>query len=133
MKNYSTFFLCLGVFLGLFSCETKKSFTHNYYPVDSLIQAQIEFLKESKAILTKKAEVNGTEETSTFAPKDSAAWAHELDIFAELNAMNSPVNVGNYTIENGLKDSTSNLSVRLITGKSKLPIVYVKIFYLETV
>ena len=32
-----------------------------------------------------------------------------------------------------MRDSTSNLSVQLITGKASLPIVYVKIFYLETV
>jgi len=103
-----------------------------YYPMDSLIQAQIQFLTESKALLTKKAEINGAEETSTFEPKDSSAWAHELDIFAELNAINSPVNKGNYRVESGVRDSTSNLSVQLIIGKASLPIVYVKIFYLET-
>src|SRR5688572_976106 len=101
------------------------------YPVDSLIQAQIEFLTESNALLTKKAEINGAEEASSFVPKDSAAWAHELDIFAELNAINSPVNAGKYTVESGVRDSTSNLSIQLISGKPSLPIVYVKIFYLE--
>jgi len=131
MKKYVTLFLSLIIILVLCSCDSKKSKTSTYYPVDSLIQAQIEFLTESKALLTKKAEINGAEEASTFAPKDSSAWAHELDIFAELNAINSPVNAGNYTVESGVRDSTSNLSIQLITGKPSLPIVYVKIFYLD--
>lgn len=133
MKKLVPLFLCMGLFFVLFSCETKNSRTSSYYPIDSLINEQIKFLSESKALLTKKAEINGTEETSTFAPKDSSAWAHELDIFAELNAINSPVNAGNYQVESGVRDSTSNLSIQLITAKSALPIVYVKVFYLETV
>ena len=131
MKKHITLFLYLSLIIILFSCETKNSRTNNYYPVDSLIQSQIQFLTESKARLTKKAEINGAEETTTFLPKDSSAWAHELDIFAELNAINSPVNAGNYTVENGVRDSTSNLSIHLITAKAALPIVYVKIFYLD--
>lgn len=131
MKKHLALFLTLSIFFILFSCETKKSRTNNYYPIDSLIQSQIQFLTESKSLLTKKAEINGEEETSTFLPKDSSAWAHELDIFAELNAINSPVNAGNYTVENDVRDSTSNLSIHLITAKSALPIVYVKIFYLQ--
>src|SRR5687768_16586460 len=131
MKKYVSPFLYLCLFLVLFSCEKKKGRTSSYYPVDSLMETQIKFLTESKAQLTKKAEINGAEETSTFVPKDSSAWAHELDIFAELNAINSPVNVGNYVVEDGVRDSTSNLSIRLITAKSALPIVYIKIFYLD--
>ncbi|HEU5293052.1 MAG TPA: hypothetical protein VFU05_20545 [Cyclobacteriaceae bacterium] len=132
MKKPVILLSCLSLLLSLLSCETKKSVTHQYYPIDSLIENQIEFLLESKAQLTKKAEINGAEETSTFAPKDSAAWAYELDIFAELNSINNPVKVGNYKVESGLKDSTSNLSIHLISAQSALPVVFVKIFYLES-
>jgi hypothetical protein len=130
MKKHVILLSCL--ILLLLSCETKKNITHHCYPIDSLVQAQIKFLTESKAQLTKRAEINGSEETTTFAPKDSSAWAHELDIFAELNSINSPVNAGKYTAQGGLRDSTSNLSIHLITARSKLPVVFVKIFYLES-
>ena len=131
MKRPFAFFFSAILFLALFSCDSKKSKTSNYYSVDSLVNAQIKFLSESKVLLTKKAEINGVEESKVFTPKDSSAWAHELDIFAELNAINSPVNAGNYGVENGVRDSTSNLSIRLITAKTALPIVYVKVFYLD--
>jgi hypothetical protein len=131
MKKSITFLSCLSLLFILLSCEKKKNITNNYYPIDSLVQAQIEFLTASKAQLTKKAEINGDEETSTFAPKDSAAWAHELDIFAELNSINSPVNIGKYNSKAGLRDSTSNLSIHLITSRTAVPVVLVKIFYLE--
>jgi len=132
MKKLVTFFVYLSLFLVLFSCDSKKERTNSYYPLDSLIQAQVKYLTESKALLTKKAEINGVEETNTFTPKDSSGWAHELDIFAELNVINSPVNKGNYKVEDGVRDSTSNLSIQLITAKQASPIVYLKIFYLQS-
>lgn len=132
MKRHTILLTCLALFFLLISCETKKAVQHNYYPIDSLIGAQIQFLTESKAQLTKKAEINGAEETTTFATRDSLAWAHELDIFSELNSINDPVNSGNYNVQNGLRDSTSNLSIKMITAKSALPVVYVKVFYLES-
>jgi hypothetical protein len=113
------------------SCNTKNNKAAVYYPVDSLIQTQVVFLTESKAQLTKKAEIDGAEETNSFSPKDSLAWTHELDIFAELNVINSPVNAGKYIVENEVKDSNSNLSIRLFKGKPNLPVVYLKIFYLD--
>lgn len=137
MKKPLLLLPCLSLFFILPSCETKKSVTHTYYPIDSLIQSQIELLVESKAHLTKKAEINGAEEMSTAIPKDSAAWAHELDIFAQINSINNPVNAGNYKVQTGLRDSTSNLSIHLITtndesvAKNELPVVYAKIFYLN--
>lgn len=132
MKKYAILLPCLSLLFVLLSCESKKTKTQQYYPIDTLIQSQINFLTKSKAQLTKKAEINGTEETTTLVPKDSAAWAHELDIFAELNSINAPVNAGKYIAQGGLRDSTSNLSIHLITAQSALPVVYVKIFYLES-
>lgn len=121
---------CLGLALLLSFCSTMDTKNSVYYPMDSLMQAQVEYLTTSKALLTKKAEIDGTEETSSFTPPDSTAWAHELNIFSELNVINNPVNTGNYVVENGL-DNNSNLSIRSFTGKTTLPVVYLKIFYLE--
>lgn len=121
----------MALFLALFSCDNHSLKINRYYPVDSLIHAQVEFLTKSKAMLTKKAEIDGLEEENSFTPKDSSAWAHELHIFSELNVINNPVNAGNYMVESGVKDSNSNLSILTFTGKETLPVVYLKVFYLE--
>jgi hypothetical protein len=46
--------------------------------------------------------------------------------------INNPINTGNYRIESGVKDSNSNLTIRSFLGKETRPVVYLKIFFLET-
>lgn len=127
-------YTCIAVSLFsllLFSCETKKNQSILYFPVDSLMHAQVDFLVESKAVLTKKATIDGSEETNSFTPKNTTAWSRELDIFAELNTINKPINSGNYKIEYGLQDPNSNLTIRSFTSIRKSPIVYMRILYLQ--
>ncbi|MFZ2906938.1 MAG: hypothetical protein WAZ98_12095 [Cyclobacteriaceae bacterium] len=121
----------LGLFFLLFSCEQETRRPHAYYPVDSLIHAQVKLLQKSGAVLTKKAEIDGVEDETSFTPKDSTAWANELDIFFELSLINNPIHAGKYVVENGLNDQNSNLSIRSYTGKNVLPVVYLKLFYLD--
>jgi|SRR5688572_21987057 hypothetical protein len=133
MRNFSvcTFIACLF----LLSCRADKKTNTLYYSVDSLVNAQIVELTQSKAMLTKKAEIDGVEETNSTTPPDAAHWAHELDIFLELSVINNPVNEGNYIVENGIKDPNSNLYIRSFNNqesKEASPVVYMKIFYLET-
>jgi hypothetical protein len=132
MNRFSNIIIFLGFSIIISSCYTKENKVSAYYPIDSLINAQVEYLKDSKAQLTKKAEIDGVEETNTYVPKDSTAWANELDIFAELNVINNPGNTKSYVVENGVKDTNSNLTIRSFTGKETLPIVYMKVFYLES-
>lgn len=120
----------LGISL-LISCTQTPESTTLYYPIDSLIQSQVNYLAQSKAILNKKAEIDGKEETSLFLPRDSAAWAHELDIFSELEIINKPIHAGKYRIESGLRDTNSNLTIKSFTSTDQLPVVYLKIFYLD--
>lgn len=115
----------------LISCNESQQQSALYYPIDSLIHAQVDCLVKSKALLTKKAEIDGAEETNSFIPKDTTAWAHELDIFLELNTINKPINEGNYKVENGIKDINSNLTIFSLTSTKELPVVYLKIFYLD--
>lgn len=115
----------------LFSCDVKSDPESHHYPVDSLIRAQVSFLTSSKAVLTKKAEIDGSEETSSFTPADTTAWLHELDIFSELSSINKPVNMSSYRVEKGIKDPNSNLSIQTFTTSEKLPIVYLRVFYLN--
>jgi len=121
----------LFVLLLLISCTESQQQSALYYPIDSLIHAQVDYLVKSKALLTKKAEIDGVEETNSFTPIDTTAWAHELDIFLELNTINKPINEGNYKVENGIKDINSNLTIFSLTSTKELPVVYLKIFYLD--
>lgn len=115
----------------LISCKKTSQSSAVYYPIDSLIQSQVNYLVQSKAVLNKKAEIDGKEETSAFTPKDSAGWAHELDIFSELEIINKPIHAGSYRIESSLKDTNSNLTIKSFTSTGQLPVVYLKIFYLD--
>lgn len=131
LKKGLHFFAFLLAISFLISCQKAPESTTLYYPIDSLIQSQVNYLAQSKAILNKKAEIDGKEETSSFTPIDSAAWAHELDIFSELEIINKPIHAGNYRTENGLKDTNSNLTIKSFTSTGQLPVVYLRIFYLD--
>jgi hypothetical protein len=128
-----TFLFSVLVSAFLFSsCDEKEKKETLYYPIDSLVAAQSKFLTDAKAILTKHAEINGEEETSQFTPKDTTAWQHELDIFSELKTINKPINMGAYTVESGVKDTNSNLTITSFTSRKKLPVAYLNVFYLDT-
>lgn len=132
MRAFLNYVFLLVLIASITSCETGKKNTNIYYPVDSLVNSQILLLTSSKAVLTKKAEIDGVEEIKTLTPKDSTAWGHELDIFSELHVINNSVTWGRYTIDQNGKDANSNLSVKSFTGKDTLPVVYLKIFYLTS-
>lgn len=114
------------------SCEEKRSDTKFYYPIDSLINAQVVYLVEANAKLSKQAAIDEKEENISFIPKDSAAWIHELDVFAELNDINKPTNVGKYRTQRGVKDLTSNLLIYAIKSTENLPVSYINVYYLNT-
>jgi hypothetical protein len=122
----------VGAFLllGLASCQNKVTRSSVYFPVDSLIHAQAVHLTGLNASLTKKAQINGKEETTAFIPADSAAWLKELDIFASLHIMNKPVNRGIYSVTDRV-DEKSNLMVRTFTSQADLPVVWLKVLYHE--
>lgn len=131
MKKIFSFTLLIAPFV-FFACNEKVKSKAIYYPIDSVVLAQAQFLTNEKAVLTKHAEINGKEEISTFTPKDTTAWQHELDIFLDLKTINKPINRGNYIVDSGLKDSNSNLTIQSFTSTTSLPVVYLKIFYLDT-
>lgn len=113
------------------ACQETSKPSAIYYPMDSLIRAQTYQLAEQKATLTKKAQIDGEEETTVIEPKDSTAWFTELDIFASLHTINKPVNLGNYTVTDGSDDQQTNLTIRTFTCKTNLPVVWLKVFYQE--
>lgn len=117
--------------LALSSCEKERQ-PATFYPVDSLISAQINHLTRIRAALFKEALLSGKTDTITYVPADTVAWMNELGIFRELDIINKPVNKGSYLVDDGLLDPGSNLTVKAFTSLKKLPVVYLKIFYQGT-
>lgn len=131
MKQIFFFLFFLSTLAFFSSCENKTSDTKFYYPLDSLLQDQVQFLTQSKAGLSKQAIIDGEAETKSFIPKDTSAWKFELDVFAQLNDINKPTNVGKYRTERDVKDVNSNLFIYTIKSTEKLPVSFLKIYYLD--
>ncbi|MCI0750539.1 MAG: hypothetical protein L0Y35_01755, partial [Flammeovirgaceae bacterium] len=127
-NNLIVFLLVFGF---LTACQEKRKREAFYYPVDSLLSAQIDLLSDGHALLNKEASINGKTESTQYAPKDSSAWASELDIFFELDAINKPINKGSYQVQRNLNDVNSNLSVLQFTCTEDLPVASLKVFYLK--
>jgi hypothetical protein len=118
-------------FLLLISCSQQKEKQVIYYPVDSLLNAQVNYLTDAKAKLTKDAEINGLKESQSFTPADTTGWQHELDIFFALNTLNKPINLGSYTAVAAQPDSTSNLLIYSFATTEELPVKYFNVYYLD--
>ena len=131
MNNFFSTAMYLTLFVFLISCNVRDNNHGSYYSIDSLVHAQVVYLTKSKAVLTKKAEIDGKEEAVSFTPTDTTSWANELAIFSALAEINKPINAGRYTIENGVRDPNSNLLIRSFISTSVLPVVYLKLFYLD--
>lgn len=132
MKHNSSliYFVLLGS-LYLSSCKQEMT-SSVYYNIDSLILEQIQFLSTTRAGLRKQAEINQINQDTTFVPRDSMAWANELDIFMEIGIINKPINRGNYDRVDGLSDAVSNLTITTFSANKALPIVYLKTYYQDT-
>jgi hypothetical protein len=117
--------------LALIACQGKKEKQANHYSIDSLLTAQVTLLSSSKAVLVKQAAINGSKDSSRYTPTNSMAWATELAVFYEANAINKPLYRNEYEVSES-KDPNSNLLVRQFTAKKELPISELKIYYLET-
>lgn len=117
--------------VALSSCENKRKNITHYYALDSLLTEQVKHLTQSHALLRKEAVLDGKTEASSFIPKDTTQWKHELDVFAELNDINKPANVGKYRTEKDVKDLNSNLRIFRMESKEALPVVFLKVYYLD--
>ena len=119
------------ILLGsLVSCADGKK-TKALYPVDSLLQAQANYLSARKAHLKKIVVLGGKEEEISLAPKDIIAWRNELEIFTALDVINKPINRSYYTIKD-LSDSRSNLKVKAFATTEDLPVRFIKIYYYQS-
>lgn len=112
----------------LSSCESEDH-PVTFYPIDSLVSGQAEYLTSIQAALFKEALLRGKADTITYTPGDTVAWMKELDIFSRLAEINKPVNKTNYSVSDGLFDPGSNLTVKAFTSLRELPVVYLKVYY----
>jgi hypothetical protein len=118
------------IFFGIMltSCHSENP-PAAFYPIDSLVSGQIQYLSRINAGLFKEASLSGKTDTITYTPGDTLTWMKELDIFAKLSIINKPINKGSYLVNDGLFDPRSNLTVKAFTSLKELPVVYLKIYY----
>lgn len=130
-------FLVLTPLLLVGCSETAKpteSSKLTYYHVDSLLDAQVEYLGSQNAQLQKK---NNTEEAAETAlvKMDSTQWVSTLSIFRALD-INNPSLKDAYTIRDQLKDSSSNLNIlhyRLKKADNRQRLKELSFYYLGSI
>jgi hypothetical protein len=126
--SVTRFLLLALVVLGACAPPVKKG--TGFFAFDSLLQAQAEELALQRATVSKHVTMHGKTDTVLLSPKDSTAWYQELELFSQLEAINSPQNSIRYTATT-YADESSNLTVRELAAQESLPVQRVKIFYLQ--
>lgn len=109
------------------SCENKKPVTQ-YYAVDSLIDAQIEYLSNGKLGVAKISRLGNITDTTFLSEVDSTGWASELDIFRQIDELNKPINKGEYIVSSKKLESQKDISLTSFTSKKKQGVGYLKLY-----
>jgi len=126
LKN-SLIVLLVGLSLA---CQRKdEPALKAFFNVDSLINAQVVSLAKQNSDLLKNAYMDGKSDSTFIVDLDTTGWKKELEIFHQLDLNNKPINKENYTIEKGLSDPESDLSICEYTAKNEQPLSVVKIYY----
>lgn len=112
----------------LFSCEEKKERYRRYYDIDSLIESQVHYLSSQKISLTKRTRLDEKFDSIQIAASDTVLWSKELEVFKQLNVINTPIYAPSYRVTI-LPDANSNLTAKVITSTRKLALQYLKIYY----
>jgi len=121
----------ISVGLAVSGCKQQVIKQKSYLNVDSLISSQIDYLRHSKASLTKEASIGGKTSVSTTL-LDSTSWSHELDVFRQLDLINRPTYRDAYSVTDRVKDSKSNLLIKSYEAQAGSPVPYLRLYYMET-
>ncbi|MEQ8424007.1 MAG: hypothetical protein RIA63_04805 [Cyclobacteriaceae bacterium] len=111
----------------MFSCQRAKETPEILFDVDRLIDSQVVSLMQAGASLTKAASIDEASDNATFVP-DSAGWANELEVFRHLDVINRSIYEDAYDITS-VKDTNSNLMVRVLKARRPIPVTTFKVFY----
>jgi hypothetical protein len=127
MRKLSVAFFFIGVVF--ISCEKNTDNQSGFF--DSLIVANKNYLVKANAGLTKYALISGRQDTIFLKP-DSTTWKNELDIFSQLSVFQKAAYRDAYQIEDRLRDSQSNLSVRQYKSTREVPVPLIRFYYHNT-
>lgn len=123
--------IVLLLIVSFFSaCENKSNTYNTYYPIDSLVEAQVQYLSGAQATLLKEATLDAARERKTTL-NDTTGWRHELAVFAQLNDINKPSNKGKYRVERDVNDLNSNLLIYSLESTEPRPVMFLKVYYLD--
>ncbi len=98
------------------------------YDIDSLVNAQIGFLLNSKAALNKTVELGTNKSEARYVP-DSLQWSNELEIFRQLDQINKASFSDAYVVSER-RDTNSNLTVREVRSQRPVPVSSIRFYYL---
>jgi len=110
LNRWLAFFLIILVWSCDQGVNKKQKKISTYFDIEGLIDKQVKLLDSISPSLYKEAIINGQNETETFAPADSAAWAKELTIFKTAD-INKPTLVDRYNV----RKSTDGKFVRYVS------------------
>jgi hypothetical protein len=97
-----------------------------YYPIDSLLHAQILTLVDQKARLIKTAVLEGEKSTVDFVP-DSLQWVKEFEVFNSISVINKPVYKGLYAVRE--KNENGFFQREFTTSERDLPVQALTLIY----
>ncbi len=133
-NTFSKFvFILIGLSIALMfgACERPAQTQTEHFNIDSLITTQVVDLSSLNTSLAKSGIINGVKQDTVLSSLDTAAWKRELDIFSEIELFNKPAYRVSYEVKDGLRDASSNLTIRAFQTTEDLPVRYVKLFYLD--
>jgi hypothetical protein len=131
LKKIVFIFIGLSLALMFYGCERPAPTQTAHFNIDSLITSQVIDLSALHASLTKAGTINAVKQDTVLTALDTAAWRRELDIFSEIELFNKPAYRVSYEVNDGLRDASSNLTIRAFQTTEDLPVRYVKLFYLD--
>lgn len=118
----------LSLLLLLFgSCSQQEKSSDKIYDFENLIDHQVSQLSQQARVLGKTSQVSGTKSDTTFLPS-GAGWRSELEVFRELEIINKPIYRNEYSIQDPVKDTQSNLKVRQYLS-ANAPITNLRFYY----
>lgn len=116
--------------LTLCSCSSADTSAAMFYPIDSVLNLQAEFLAAQRATLKKTAAMGEDISSASYAPASFEEWKKELEIFYHINVVNKPVNRTAYSVSETMP-AESDLRVKTLTAKEELPVRELRIYFRE--